>query len=70
MKQRSMKKLTLLLAAVAATAVVGCERQGGTSDDYNRSTGSGTTRSNYTPVAPQNAPSSTVTNTLPAPTQP
>jgi len=55
-----MKKLVFLMAALA---IVGCSKQGGTEDQYNSNTGgSRSSTSNYNVSPDINSPSSTTTN--------
>ena len=53
-----MKKLVFLMAALA---IVGCTKQGGTEDQYDSTTGSSRTNNTYR-ATPDSSPSSTVTN--------
>ena len=61
-----MKKLAFLMAALA---IVGCSKQGGTDDQYDSTTGRSSTATNNTYVAPSvadtNLNSSTNTPSLP-----
>ena len=53
-----MKKLVFLMAALA---IVGCTKQGGTEDQYDSTTGSSRTNNTYR-TTPDSSPSSTITN--------
>lgn len=65
-----MKKLVFLMAALA---IVGCTKQGGTEDQYNSNTGSSRSTSNNTYRIPDSSSSvstnSSSTNTPPLPPQ-
>ena len=53
-----MKKSILILGL--GLALVGCKREGGTSDQYGVESGS--SRSNYTPITTTRSPDTTMTN--------
>jgi hypothetical protein len=53
-----MKKLLFLMAALA---IVGCTKQGGTEDQYDSTTGSSVTNNTYR-ATPDSSPSVTDTN--------